>query len=51
LIEAVWPKANFVDPRTVDVHVARLRRSLHDALGREVIRTVRGEGYAVETKE
>ncbi|APO70618.1 response regulator CheY-like domain-containing protein (plasmid) [Rhizobium gallicum] len=51
LIEAVWPKANFVDPRTVDVHVARLRRSLHDALGREVIRTVRGEGYAVDMKE
>ncbi|ULJ75944.1 winged helix-turn-helix transcriptional regulator [Rhizobium gallicum] len=51
LIEAVWPKANFVDPRTVDVHVARLRRSLHEALGREVIRTVRGEGYAVDLKE
>ncbi|APO79509.1 response regulator CheY-like domain-containing protein (plasmid) [Rhizobium etli 8C-3] len=50
LIEAVWPQANFVDPRTVDVHVARLRRSLHDALGREVIRTVRGQGYAVDVK-
>ncbi|NLS07186.1 response regulator transcription factor [Rhizobium sp. P32RR-XVIII] len=48
LIEAVWPAGNFVDPRTVDVHVARLRRSLRKALGRDMIRTVRGEGYAVK---
>lgn len=50
LIEAVWPAGNFVDPRTVDVHVARLRRSLQKALGSDVIRTVRGEGYAITLK-
>ncbi len=50
LIEAVWPQRNFVDPRTVDVHMARLRRALHRALGENLIRTVRGEGYAVVTR-
>ena len=47
LIGAVWPSRNFVDPRTVDVHVARLRRTLAKALGQNLIRTVRGEGYAI----
>jgi two-component system, OmpR family, phosphate regulon response regulator PhoB len=47
LIGAVWSTRNFVDPRTVDVHVARLRRTLAKAIGHNLIRTVRGEGYSV----
>lgn len=48
LIESAWPKGVFVDPRTVNVHVARLRRALVMATGLHLIRTVRGIGYALE---
>jgi two-component system phosphate regulon response regulator PhoB len=46
LLDAVWGRDSFVDERTVDVHVGRLRKSL--SRGREVdpIRTVRAMGYA-----
>lgn len=46
LLDAVWGRDIYVDERTVDVHVGRLRKSLQR--GREVdpIRTVRGTGYA-----
>ncbi len=48
LIAAAWPESAFVEPRTVDVHIGRLRRALRRALGRDVIRTVPKEGYAIE---
>lgn len=48
LIAVAWPKAAFVEPRTVDVHIGRLRRALRRALGRDVIRTVPKEGYAID---
>ncbi|MBB4213827.1 transcriptional regulator [Rhizobium anhuiense] len=48
LIAAAWPETAFVEPRTVDVHIGRLRRALRRALGRDVIRTVPKEGYAIE---
>jgi two-component system phosphate regulon response regulator PhoB len=48
LIAAAWPEARFVDPRTVDVHIGRLRRELRNAMRRDVIRTLRSEGYAIE---
>ncbi|OMQ43743.1 response regulator transcription factor [Ensifer sp. 1H6] len=48
LIASAWPKGVFVDPRTVNVHVARLRRALLMATGLNLIRTVRGIGYALE---
>ena len=46
LLDAVWGRDVFVDERTVDVHVGRLRR----ALGRGLvpIRTVRGSGYSLD---
>lgn len=47
LIEAAWPQGTFVEPRTVDVHVGRLRRAMKDVLGRDIIRTVRATGYAL----
>ncbi len=47
LISAVWPQDAYVDPRTVDVHVGRLRRSLSKVLGENIIRTVRSVGYAL----
>ncbi len=48
LIQAVWPNMQFVEPRTVDVHVGRLRRALTDVIGRNVIRTVRAAGYSLD---
>ncbi len=47
LIEAAWPATVFVEPRTVDVHVGRLRRTLRRSLRRDPIRTVRSIGYAL----
>ncbi|WP_018237553.1 response regulator transcription factor [Ensifer sp. BR816] len=51
LIEAAWPPDRYVQPRTVDVHVGRLRRSLEGLTGRTLIRTVRATGYAIELDE
>jgi two-component system response regulator RegX3 len=46
LLEAVWEYPSDIDTRTVDVHVAQLRRKLGDACP---LRTVRGVGYKAET--
>lgn len=47
LIKAAWPDhAGDIDIRGVDVHVARLRKRLAVAVGKDVIRTVRSAGYA-----
>ena len=48
LIAVAWPQKAFVEPRTVDVHIGRLRRALKRALGRDVIRTVPKIGYAID---
>ncbi len=51
LIEAAWPQGTFVEPRTVDVHVGRLRRGVRRVLGRDIIRTVRATGYALDDRQ
>ena len=48
LIRAAWPQNIFVELRTVDVHIGRLRRLLARATGKNLIRTVRLAGYAAE---
>ena len=50
LLDTVWGRDIYVDERTVDVHVGRLRKSL--SRGREIdpIRTVRGMGYAFDER-
>jgi two-component system, OmpR family, phosphate regulon response regulator PhoB len=48
LLDAVWNHDAEIEPRTVDVHVRRLRRALNAGGGRELIRTVRAAGYAFE---
>lgn len=47
LLKLVWGDSVFVEPRTVDVHIRRLRRNLEDDKA-ELIRTVRSAGYAVK---
>jgi two-component system phosphate regulon response regulator PhoB len=48
LLDAVWGHDIYVDERTVDVHVGRLRKALNIANLPDVIRTVRGAGYSME---
>jgi len=51
LLEAVWGRNAFIDPRTVDVNVNRLRRALGTERGTGIIRTVRLGGYAFRPAE
>lgn len=48
LITTAWPGGIFVDPRTVNVHIGRLRKALGAVEGDPPIRTVRGRGYAFD---
>jgi two-component system phosphate regulon response regulator PhoB len=48
LLDGVWGRNVYVDERTVDVHVGRLRRALNRGRARDPIRTVRGAGYAFD---
>jgi two-component system phosphate regulon response regulator PhoB len=48
LLDAVWDRDAEIEPRTVDVHVRRLRKALNAGGRRELIRTVRAAGYAFE---
>jgi len=49
LLEAVWPHSEDIELRTVDVHVRRLRLALEADDEPGVIRTVRSEGYSLDT--
>ncbi len=48
LLNSVWGRDVYIDERTVDVHVGRLRKALADTHERDPIRTVRGSGYAFD---
>lgn len=48
LLDSVWGRDIAIEPRTVDVHIRRLRKALNDADDFDVIRTVRSAGYALE---
>ncbi|MDG1117128.1 MAG: phosphate regulon transcriptional regulator PhoB [Flavimaricola sp.] len=47
LLDRVWGRDIYVDTRTVDVHVGRLRKVLGQHGGQDLLRTVRGSGYAL----
>ena len=47
LLDRVWGRDIYVDSRTVDVHVGRLRKALCQYGGDDPVRTVRGAGYAL----
>jgi two-component system phosphate regulon response regulator PhoB len=49
LLDAVWGSDVYVEARTVDVHIGRLRKALNGGLeGQDPIRTVRSAGYAID---
>lgn len=47
LLDRVWGRDIYVDGRTVDVHVGRLRKALKTPGSDDPIRTVRGAGYSI----
>lgn len=47
LLDAVWGSDVYVETRTVDVHIGRLRKALNKVGGIDPIRTVRSAGYAL----
>ncbi len=47
LLDRVWGRDLYVDTRTVDVHIGRLRKALSQHGGADPLRTVRGVGYAL----
>jgi two-component system phosphate regulon response regulator PhoB len=47
LLDRVWGRDIYVDTRTVDVHIGRLRKALCQHGGTDPVRTVRGAGYAL----
>ncbi len=46
LLDGVWGHDVYVDERTVDVHIGRLRKAINRGKAKDPIRTVRGAGYA-----
>jgi two-component system phosphate regulon response regulator PhoB len=50
LLNSVWGRDIFIDERTVDVHVGRLRKALNRGQEADPIRTVRGGGYAIDER-
>ena len=48
LLDAVWGSDVYVEVRTVDVHIGRLRKAVNRGRVKDPIRTVRGSGYAFD---
>ena len=48
LQDKVWGRDVYIEARTIDVHIRRLRKALNEGDQPDPIRTVRGEGYAIE---
>jgi two-component system phosphate regulon response regulator PhoB len=50
LLDGVWGSEVYIDERTVDVHVGRLRKALSRGREADPIRTVRGSGYGLDDR-
>lgn len=48
VLDGVWGQDIYVDERTVDVHIGRLRKAINRGRERDPIRTVRGAGYSFD---
>ena len=48
LLDAVWGHGIYIEPRTVDVHIRRLRKALNAPGEPDLVRTVRSAGYALD---
>lgn len=50
LLDSVWGHDNYIEPRTVDVHIRRLRKAINNGGKSDIIRTVRSAGYALDSE-
>ena len=50
LLDAVWGSDVYVEARTVDVHIGRLRKALNEGTEGDPIRTVRSAGYSLDVE-
>jgi len=50
LLDSVWGRDSDIEPRTVDVHIRRLRKAINDGGRPDIIRTVRSAGYALDAE-
>ncbi|NNC73803.1 MAG: phosphate regulon transcriptional regulator PhoB [Sphingomonadaceae bacterium] len=50
LLDSVWGQDSDIEPRTVDVHIRRLRKALNKDGRSDIIRTVRSAGYALDSE-
>ncbi|TCS63395.1 phosphate regulon transcriptional regulator PhoB [Varunaivibrio sulfuroxidans] len=50
LLDMAWGRDIYVEARTVDVHIRRLRKALNENDDTDIIRTVRGAGYAIDSE-
>ena len=50
LLDSVWGRDSDIEPRTVDVHIRRLRKAINPADAPDLIRTVRSAGYALDAE-
>ena len=50
LLDSVWGHDSDIEPRTVDVHIRRLRKAINDGGYADIIRTVRSAGYALDAE-
>lgn len=51
LLKLVWGGSIHVELRTVDVHIRRLRRALNEGGEKDIVRTVRSAGYAIDMND
>ena len=51
VLDGVWGRDIHVEPRTVDVHIRRLRKAINGEGEIDVVRTVRAAGYALDTEQ
>jgi two-component system phosphate regulon response regulator PhoB len=50
LLDSIWGHDAYIEPRTVDVHIRRLRKAMNLPGTDDLIRTVRSAGYALDLK-
>ena len=50
LLDSVWGHDTYIEPRTVDVHIRRLRKAINAGGKSDIIRTVRSAGYALDAE-
>lgn len=51
LLNSIWGHGVFIEERTIDTHVRRLRKALNLDGKKDLIRTIRGAGYSFDTKD